>query len=338
MSYSTSHAKPYRIGLLLIDGFALLSYASLTEPLRVANLLSGATIYEIETLSCTGSMAHSSGGVFVPAMAVTQGKVNKQISNKSEIRYDLVMVVAAGDPFAFHDDATLQWLAQLQRQKVPLGGVSGGPVILASAGVLKGYRLTLHWEHAAALRQRQGDLLVERSLYVIDRDRLTCAGGTAPLDLAHAVILRQHGARLARDVSDWLQHTDVRPAAGAQRAGIVERYGVHNKALISAIEVMETHLADPLDLPSLAKVAGVGERQLIRLFDTQMGASTMEFYRNLRLERGRLLLRQSALSVNEIARIVGFSSAAHFATRYRRYFGHAPGVERSTLNAVQSGA
>jgi len=316
---ASPNPKPYRIGLLLIDGFALLSYASITEPLRVANLLSGQSLYQVEPIPVAGATARSSGGVLVPAstvMAEAQG-------------HDLILVIAAGDPFAFDDKETMHWLANLQRRNILLGGVSGGPVLLAQAGLMTGYRLTLHWEHAAALRQRHSDLLVERSLYVIDRDRLTCAGGTAPLDLMHALIMRQHSAQLARDVSDWLQHTDVRPAGGAQRAGIVERYGVHNAALLSAIEMMETHLADPLDLKSLSEVVGVGERQLIRLFDTQLGASPMEFCRRLRLERGRLLLRQSGLSVSEIGRIVGFSSSAHFATRYRVLYGHTPSAERS---------
>lgn len=326
MQLSSHNQAPFRIGLLLIDGFALLSYASFTEPLRVANLLSGQILYEVQPLPASGSVAFSSGGVEVPALA----------SPGSQVNYDLVMVVAAGDPFSFSDPAIDQWLNHLQHRGIALGGVSGGPVILAGAGVMEGYRLTLHWEHAAALCERYPALPVERSLYVIDRERMTCAGGTAPLDLTHALIMRQHGVALARQVSDWLQHTDVRPSTSAQRAGIVERYNVYNAAVLNTIEMMETHLADPLDLKSLAALAGVGERQLIRLFDKHLGKSPMVFYRNLRLERARTLLQQSALSVGEIARILGFATMAHFSARYRARYQIAPSAERQPIDGLKS--
>lgn len=323
---SPSHNQiPFRIGVLLIDGFALLSYASFTEPLRVANLLSGRKLYEVQPLPVSGSVARSSGGVEVPGLA----------SAGPHVKYDLVMVVAAGDPFSFSDPGVNQWLNQLHHRGIALGGVSGGPVVLAGAGVIDGYRLTLHWEHAAALRERYPELPVERSLYVIDRERMTCAGGTAPLDLTHALIMRQHGAALARQVSDWLQHTDVRPSTSAQRAGIVERYNVHNAAVLNTIEMMETHLADPLDLKSLAALAGVGERQLIRLFDKYLGKSPMAFYRDLRLERARTLLQQSGLSVSEIACILGFATVAHFSARYRARYQRAPSAERRQIAGMK---
>ena len=267
----------------------------------------------------------SSGGVQAPC----HYQLENHRSN-SGLTVDLLIVIAAGDPFTFHNTNTLRWLNALSRRGIPIGGVSGGPVILALAGIMAGYRMTLHWEHAAALRLRHADLLIERSLYVIDRDRLTCAGGTAPLDLMHAILMRQQGAALARDVSDWLQHTDVRPAGGQQRAGIVERYQIHQGSLLTSIELMESHLADPLDLKSLARIAGVGERQLTRLFNEHLGSSPMAFYQGLRLQRAQVLLRQSALGVTEIAHAVGFTNAAHFTTRYRAHFGLAPREERKT--------
>ncbi|WP_368670984.1 DJ-1/PfpI family protein, partial [Klebsiella pneumoniae] len=79
-------------------------------------------------------------------------------------------------------------LRQLDHRGVTLGGVSGGPLLLAHAGLMAGRRMTVHWEHAAALAELSPALLVERSLYVIDRNRVTCAGGIAPMDMMHALI------------------------------------------------------------------------------------------------------------------------------------------------------
>lgn len=307
-----------RVGLVLVDEFALLSYASVTEPLRAANLLSGRELYRVTAIPASGAEAVSSGQVVVPASA--------QIGER--VDFDLVLVIAAGDPFSFSDDRVFQWLRLLSRRGVWLGGVSGGPVVMAAAGLMAGYRMTLHWEHASVLAERQPELMVERSLYVFDRDRLTCAGGTAPLDLMHALISNEYGAAIARRVSDWLQHTEVRPGGGAQRAGVVERYAVYHPPLVQALTAMETHLADPVSLEDLARLSGVCARQLTRLFDEHLGNTPMGFYRTMRLDQGRQLLRQTGLSITVVARSVGYSNTSHFSSAYKRQFDCTPGQER----------
>ena len=207
-------------------------------------------------------------------------------------------------------------------------GSSGGPAVLANAGVMENRRMTLHWEHAAALAARHPGLLLERTLYVVDRERITCAGGTAPLDMMHALIAEHHGADFARKVSDWFMHTDVRPAGGPQRAGLAERYGTSRHAVLAAIEAMENHIADPLPLGDLGQVVGVSARHLNRQFHAALGCSAGAFYRDLRLEKSRELLRQTDLPVLEIALATGFSGAAHFAAAYRKRFGEAPSRHR----------
>ena len=304
----------FRIGLILIDGFALMSYSSIVEPLRAANLLSRRAYYDIKYIPVTGSWANSSNGTSVKAT----GRIGQ------EGKFDLVLVVAGGDPASFKDTKLFRWLRTLSRRGVNLGGVSGGPVILASAGVMEGRRMTVHWEHATALAESRVGLLIERSLYVIDRDRFTCAGGIAPLDMMHALLSEHHGPAFARQVSDWFMHTDVRSASGPQRAGLVERYGTNNPPVIMAIEAMENHIADPLELRQLAKLSEISPRQLNRLFRSKMEQSTMNFYCKLRLEKARKLLKQSTLTITEIALANGFASSAHFAHSFRRTFGSTP--------------
>ncbi|MBL4768742.1 MAG: helix-turn-helix domain-containing protein, partial [Rhodobacteraceae bacterium] len=199
------------------------------------------------------------------------------------------------------------------------------------AGVMEDRRMTVHWEHAAALAEISPGLMIERTLYVIDRDRVTCAGGTAPLDLMHALIANEHGAPFARRVSDWFMHTDIRPSGGQQRGGLVERVGTINPAILYAVDAMENHIADPLTLQHLSTVSGVSERQLNRLFSQKIGRSTMSYYRVMRLEKAQNLLRNSPLALTEIALATGFANSAHFATAYKAYFGDPPSVTRRDL-------
>ena len=310
-----------RIAFLLVEGFALMSFAAVTEPLRAANLLAGRRIYETFFFAAGSRPSEfldssSAASVAVAALGEASGE------------FDLAFVVAGGDPVGFRDDGVFQWLRRQARHGCVLGGVSGGPAVLANAGVMQNRRMTLHWEHSAALEERHPGLLLERTLYVVDRDRMTCAGGTAPLDMMHALIAEHHGTDFARRISDWFMHTDVRPAGGPQRAGLAQRYGSNSHTVLAAIEAMENHIADPLPLPDLARLAGVSARHLNRQFGADLGCSAGAFYRDLRLGKSRELLRQTALPVLEIAIATGFSSAAHFATAYRKRFGEAPSRHR----------
>jgi len=306
--------RPTRIGILPVADFAVMSYASTVEPLRAANLLAGRTLYEVVHIGPGGGTVPSSGAAVIPAEA----RVG------DTLRLEMLFVVAGGDIGGHVDPALYRWLARLAREGVHLGGVSGGPVILARAGLMAGRRMTLHWEYAAALAEVSPDLALERTLYVIDRDRMTCAGGTAPLDMMHALIARQHGAHFARRVSDWFMHTEIRPPIGPQRGGLAERVGTHTRAILDAVEVMDSHIADPLDLGQLAQIAGLSSRQLNRLFVDQLGKPVMRYYRALRLTQAQSLLRNSALPLTQIALATGFANSSHFSRSYAAQFGQPP--------------
>ncbi len=307
-----------RIGILAIEGFAMMSYAALTEPMRAANLLARRVLYEMVNIGVTNAPVASSGA----AMVQPQGRVGEDLT------LDYLFVVAGGDPTTYADRAVMNWLAHMARKGVVVGGVSGGPIILARAGLMAGRRMTVHWEHAAALAEISPHLVIERSLYVIDRDRVTCAGGTAPMDLMHALITQHHGKPFARLVSDWFMHTEVRPSGGPQRAGLVERVGSNNAAILDAVETMEANVAEPVPLARLAETAGLSPRQLNRLFSEKLGRPAMRYYRELRLEKAQSLLRNSPLSLTEIALATGFASSSHFSGAYAARYGQPPSAYR----------
>ena len=308
---------PQRIGVLPLAGFALMSYACVVEPLRAANLLSKRRLYELVHFSDAESVG-SSGAVSVKVDASLQDTPN----------LDMLLVVAGGEPEAYANASVFAWLGRMARRGIQMGGVSGGPVILAKAGLMQGRRMTVHWEHAVALAEISPNLMIERSLYVMDRDRVTCAGGTAPLDLMHALIARDHGTVFARLVSDWFLHTDIRPSGGPQRGGLVERVGTTSAPILDAVEAMENHVADQLKLSDLATISGVSERQLNRLFRARLGVSTMGYYRDLRLDTAQRLIAHSSLPLTEIALATGFASSAHFSRSYAEKYGAPPSALR----------
>ncbi len=306
------------VGILLVPGFALMSYASVVEPLRAANLLAGRELYKWLHITAGPAIVEASCGATVPCAAKAG----------DTLKLDLLLVCAGGNPASFRDRITLQWLRTLAARGARIGGVSGGPVILARAGIMDGYHMTVHWEHAPAVTEAFPNVLLTRSIYIIDRNRLTCAGGTAPLDMMHVLIAEAHGPELARRVSDWFMHTDIRPGQSAQRASVTERYGIHDARLAAALELMESHPGEPLKRSETARRVGLSVRQLDRLFSEKLHRSYADHYRRARLERARDLLRQSSVPITEIALACGFSSASHFGRAYKEAFGVTPAVER----------
>jgi transcriptional regulator GlxA family with amidase domain len=313
------------VGFLLIPNFAMLSYACVIEPLRAANLLSGKALYRWSHISIDGLPSLASNGVSI--------QPDCRVSDSTH--FDYVFVCAGGNPTLFNHPPTFAWLRQLVRRGVRVGGISGGPFILARANLLSGYRTTIHWDHAPALLEEYPELDLRHSLFEIDGGRLTSGGGTSPLDMMHEVISCQFGSELALKVSDWLLLAHVRDGTGAQRMSLRERLGVSHASLLRAIGHMEKNLEQPLTRRELARTANISPRQLERLFRQHLGYSPGDHYLMLRLDRARDLLRQTSLSVLEIALATGFSSGSLFSRKFKSRYGHPPREERAAEIAAK---
>jgi len=310
--------RTQRFGFLLLPGFPLMSYASAVEPLRAANTLMEHELYQWVHLSFDGTPLSASNGITFPADSVLG----------EEPKLDALFVCAGGNPALFQDTATFAHLRSLARRGLPIAGMSGGPYALARAGLLDGYRCTLHWEHIPAFVEEFPLLKVERTLFVIDRDRITCAGGIAALDMMIEVIGRQHGQALSTAVSEWYLRTHAREGTDSQRMGLRERTGVANAKILNTLAMMEARLEYPVSRNDLAEAAGVTVRQLERLFADHLNTTIGRRYVEIRIDRARALLRQSTLSIAEVAVACGFVSTSHFSRVYKHQFGISPRRER----------
>jgi transcriptional regulator GlxA family with amidase domain len=311
--------RAIRIGLLLIDGFALMSYASVVEAFRAANVLSGRPLYEWKHISIREAFVSASNGARVRADA--------QIGDT--LALDLLLVCAAGNPALFRDKRTFARLRYLASRGMRIGGVSGGPYILARAGLLDGYRCTIHWEHRPAFTEAFPQLDVEHGLYVIDRNRLTCAGGIAGLDLAMELIAEDHGRNLATMVSDWYLQTQLRGAHSTQRVSLRERYKTTNEKVLATLAAMEGNLDEPLTRSEMAKRNQVSIRQLERLFRSNLRQTVGTTYMGIRLSQAATLLKETSVPLVEIALASGFTHTSHFSRAFRKWHGQPPSSFRN---------
>lgn len=307
-------AAPIRLGFLLIPGFALMGYATLVEAFRAANTLSGRVLYEWLHVSPDGAAAEASSGARILAEA--------QVGQRLDCTR--LFVFAGGDPRRFDHTATLGWLRQLARSGCAIAGVSGGPYVMARAGLLTGRRATIHWEHRALLTGEFPDVALDGGLYVIDGPIITCAGGTAGLDLALALIALDQGADMARRVGEWFIRTTPRDAAGPQRPSPAERHGTTNRVVLQALALIEASLDRPPSRAAIAAACGLSLRQIERLFHAHLGQSIAQTAMAIRLESAAHRLRTTDAPVTTIALDCGFVSAAHFSRSFRQRFGAAP--------------
>ncbi len=307
-----------RIGVLLLPGFSLLSHSCLVEPLLLANQLSGKLRYQIVTLGL------DEGTVRSAAALTTQVEYGLQ---NAPVALDSVFI-AAPSPLPYPLSPRLvEWLRTLA-SKTALGGVAGGSEVLARCGLLDGYRATLPWQRFAALSQAYPAVTFTQTLFEIDRHRLSCASGTAALDMSLTLIRRDLGEELARKVSEHFAYERVRMADEPQHVPLRSRLGHAPQSLIDAVALMEANIEEPFSTLELAEHLGISRRQLERLFKKYLQAVPSRYYLDLRLQEARKRLRESDQPVGNIALAVGFSSGAHFSTAYRNHFGLTPREER----------
>jgi AraC family transcriptional regulator of arabinose operon len=100
-----------------------------------------------------------------------------------------------------------------------------------------------------------------------------------------------------------------------------------------ALQHVDDHLGDPLDLPALAEAAAVSPSHLIRLFRDELGTTPGRYLWRRRVERGVELLEATGLSIDEVARRCGFRTSHHFSRRIRAATGLPPAALRRRAHA-----
>jgi transcriptional regulator GlxA family with amidase domain len=225
-------------------------------------------------------------------------------------------------------------LRRLADRQVALGALCTGGYALAKAGLLDGYRATLHWENLSALREEFPRVKISDQLFSIDRDRFTCSGGTAPLDLMCHLIERRLGPKISQRVSEQFILDRVRKDTDQQYVPLRAQIGISHRGLIRVAHLMEQNIEKPLSLEAIAKASGLSRRQIERLFKRDLNCVPKRYYLEMRLKRARELLLQTAMPITDITAACGFQSPPHFSKCYRNQFGYPPSAERKVIRST----
>lgn len=312
-------AGPVRIGFLLLDNFTLIAHSSAIEPLRMANHLSGEEHYQWFTLSETGEPVRASDGQ----------RILPDAPMDEALDLDMVIVCGGVAQQQAIRKSHVGFLQAQARRGAMVGGVCTGTWALALAGLLDGYRASIHWECISGLQEAFPKVLVTNRLFTIEANRLTASGGTAPLDMMLKLIGQQHGRELMAAISEMFMCERIRSEQEHQRIPLRHVLGTSQPKLLEIVALMEANIEEPLELEDLTAIAGVSRRQLERLFLKHLNCSPSRYYLTIRINRARQLLRQTSMMIIEVATACGFVSTPHFSKCYRGFFGVPPSSERT---------
>lgn len=313
---------PHRIGFFLVPEFPIYAVIPATEALRIANQNSGHTLFDWRFISVDGAPVRAGNGMLVtPDTSLDQPP-----------DFSTLIVCAGNHPTQYLDRRLLNWLRRIDRHGIRIGALDTGTFALAEAGLMDGYRMTLHWEAMPLFHERYPDLNVVEQIFVIDRNRITCAGGAAATDMMLHLIALDMGTMLAQIVANGMVHERIRHGTDPQRAVLDSPMGSLDPLVLRAIRLMEGNLETPLSPAEIAEEVGLTTRRLERLFRRKLQDSPQRYYLKIRLQAARNLLFYSDVPIQNVALSCGFSGAEVFSRSFRAHFGQSPREFRSDFS------
>lgn len=297
---------PVNFDFLLFDNFSNHCLANTVEPLRAANTLAGKHLYNWRFVTLDGAAATSSSGLQVtPQNALPQS------------RGDLLAIMPSYGFRAIDGPNITQQLRFSAGRYETLAGLDTGSWLLARAGLLEGYKATIHWEELTSFSEEFPEIDVRRERFIIDNNRITCSGAMAAFDLTMHLISEVHGKMLAIEVAQLFMTRDsARSHASDQRGA--------SKSVNRAIAMMQENLEDPLPISTIARHVGCSQKTLETRMKAELDASPQKVYQRLRLNFARKLTLESDQRVSEIAGRCGYENASAMTRAFRQEFGTTP--------------
>jgi len=316
-----------RVGFLLTPRFTLVAFAGFVDALRLAADEGDRSRQRLCTWAILGSedaAATSSCGASVKPTAPMESPED----------FDYLVVVGG----LLHGGQQIprsqySFLREAASHGVKLVGLCTGSFVLARAGLLDGHLACVSWFHREEFAAEFPECRVlSNQMFVVDRDRLTCAGGTSVVHLAAYLIEKTIGRSRAVKALRIMIEEQPMPSRTLQPEEVLSEQST-DTVVHKAMLLLEQQLQSPASIGQLCEPLGIGRRQLERRFRRDIGLSPAEYRQKLRVERARWLLQHTDLDVMEIGLECGFHDGGSFARVIRRALGANPRDVRAARKA-----
>ena len=256
-------------------------------------------------------------------------------SIENAVDFDYIAVVGGLLSAQKSTGSVMRSLRRFAARGTPLIGLCTGSFVIARAGLLQGHVACVSWFHRAEFEAEFPlQRVLSNQMYVMDRERLTCAGGTSVVHLAAALVEKHLSRAEAVKALRILIEEQPMPARTLQPEAVLT-VQAKDRLVHKAMLLMEQQLADPLDIARLAELLGLGRRQLERRFAKDIAMSPAQYHRSLRLARARWMLTHSDLSLADIAAECGLGDGSQFARAIRQETGSSPTAYRQKPRSAE---
>ena len=321
--YFLPMTRPHHLSILAYEGCQLLDVTGPAAVFGAANDAVGRKVYDLQIVSPDGGAVATNSGVALHSRRIGGQPDTLLIAGGS---LGLKALIARAD--------ARRWVQRAAPRTVRYGSVCTGAFALAAWGLLDGKRVATHWASCARLAERYPALDVDpEQLYVVDGKVWTSAGVTTGVDMALALVEADLGAAVANLIARHFVLYGRRPGYQSQFSPLLQAQTAAEAPFADLIDWMQHNLEQPLDVPALARHAGLTERSFYRKFTGATGKTPAHFVESLRLDAARTLLAQG-LPLKAIAGKVGLGSSARLGQAFERRFGMAPSLFREMHRAA----
>lgn len=317
------------LALLCYPGIQVLDVTGPAAVFGAANEAAGKTIYDIRLLSTQGGPVRTSCGIVLETQALAR------------VRPDQVQtaLVAGGERAsvqrAMADAKLRRWMQKVAASAPRFGSVCTGTFVLAAFGLLKNRAVATHWAAVDALAKQYPDVQVNAdALFVVDGALWTSAGVTTAIDMALAIVEKDLGADIARQIAQRLVLYARRAGHQSQFSPLLAKKAITTPDYQALVFWIQENLAQPLDVATLAARSNQSVRSFHRKFTAALGQTPADFVEALRLDHARTLLQQS-LSLKIIASQSGFGAVPRLNAAFQRRFGLTTAAYRATHGLPQ---
>jgi len=225
-------------------------------------------------------------------------------------------------------------VARAARRARRVTSVCTGSFVLAAAGLLDGRRATTHWAFCDEMARLFPRVQVQRDpIYVRDGSVWTSAGVTAGIDLALALVEDDLGREVAALLARYLV-VFVRRAGGQSQFSTQLAAQAAERAPLRELQAwIAEHPAAALDVPAMARRAGMSVRHFARVFRAEIGCAPAAYVERVRVETARRLLETSAASVERVAASAGFGNPESLRRAFARRVHLSPREYRARFGA-----
>lgn len=321
-----------RMAILTVPSVQMLDVAGPMDVFSEANAqLRDPNAYQMKIVGMSPEPVRALNGTrFLPDMTI----------DSSLEGFDTLMVAGAPGIREYESHpALIEWVAREARHVRRIGSVCTGALILAHAGVLNGRRATTHWNFAGRLAATFPEIKVEaNTIFVKDGPVYSCAGVTASVDLALAMVEEDHGRSIALRIAKQLILFLKRPGGQSQ-------FSVHLETQVAEIgpirdihEWILDNIAGDLSIEALAARAGMSSRNFARLFKRETDMTPGDYVEATRVEVARRMIEEGSIPLKRVASLCGFTDQNGLRRAFMRRIDVTPVEYREQFRPAEAAA